>query len=126
MEEIPKIVKYGFLISLISHIVFGVWFFLAPELWNSVTGWPSELAAGRIAGAAILAIGIASLFAFRAKTWIEVEVFVLFMIVWSILGSIAAIWAYFTMTLPAVLWINIVILLVLLIMFLYGYMLARK
>ncbi|MFW9921177.1 MAG: hypothetical protein ACFFED_16360 [Candidatus Thorarchaeota archaeon] len=126
MEEIPKVVRYGFLISLISHIVYGAWFFLAPELWNSLTGWPSELAAGRTAGAAILAIGIATIFAFRAKTWKEVEIFVLFMIFWCLLGPIAAIWAFFTMTLPVVVWINIVILLLLLVMFGYGYMLSRK
>ncbi len=126
MEEIPKIVKYAFLISLISHIAYGAFFFLAPEVWNDLTGWPSELASGRIVGAAIVAIGLGGLFAFQAKTWNEVKVFVLFMIFWCILGPIAAMWAFFTMTLPIVLWVNIIILLVLLIMFIYGYMLAGK
>lgn len=126
MEEIPTIVKYGFLVSLIVHLVFGAWFFFLPELWNSVTGWPSELASGRIAGAAILAIGIATLFAFKATQWKEVEIFVLFMIFWCILGSVGAIWAFFTMTLPIIIWLNIVILLVLLIVFIYGYMLSRN
>ena len=126
MEEIPKITKYAFLISLIAHILFGAWFFLAPELWNSVTGWPSELASGRIAGAAILAIGLATIFAFQAKTWSEVRIFAMFMFLWCLLGSIAAIWAFFTMTLPVVVWINIVILLIVLVMFLYSFMLERK
>lgn len=126
MEEIPGIVKYAFLISLITHIVYGIWFFFAPELWNSVTGWPSELASGRTLGGVVLAVGIASIFAYRAKTWAEVEIFVLFMMLWAIFGSIGMIWAYATMTLPWVAWINVAILLVLLVMFGYGYNEARK
>ncbi len=126
MEEIPKIVNYAFLISMITSIVYGAWFFLAPETWNSLTGWPSELAAGRTLGATILAIGLASVFAFRAKTWKEVEVFALFIMFWAIFGTIAMVWAYATMTLPWQAWINVAILLILLIMLGYGYSQARK
>ena len=75
--EITKLAKYVFLIHFITCMIFGAWYFISPESWSALTGWPTETAAGRILGAALIALGLAAFFAFRASTWEEIEIIVL-------------------------------------------------
>jgi len=121
-EEITKISKYIFLIAFIVQVIFGIWYFIAPETWSTLTGWPVETAAGRALGAAIMTLALGSFLAYRATSWDKVELFVIMQILWNILGLIAMLWAYFTMTLPVAIWLIVGLLGLLLILFLYVYM----
>ncbi len=125
-EEISKISKYIFLLAFIVQIIFGVWFFVAPETWSTLTGWPVETAAGRALGAAIIVLALGGLLAYRAASWDKVELFVIMQILWNILGLIAMLWAYFTMTLPVATWLIVGLLGLLLILFLYVYMQEKQ
>jgi len=120
--EISKLSKYIFLNEFILQIIFGVWYFLAPEIWSSLAGWPLELSAGRVLGAAIIALAIGGLFAYRATSWDKVELYVMMQLFWNIFGLIAILWAYVTMTLPIATWLIVGLLGLFLILFLYVYM----
>ena len=117
----PKMAKYVFLLHFIVCIVLGVWYFLAPELWSSVTGWPTETAAGRMIGAAIIAFGIGSFFCFRATTWEQIEIMVLLEIVWNLLACIGMLWNIAYLNLPLVAWMNTVLVGMFFVLFFYLY-----
>ncbi len=121
-EEISTLSKYIFLLAFIAQIIFGIWYFVAPESWVTLTGWPSELASGRVLGAACIALAIGGLFSYRAASWDKVEIYVMIQLFWNILGLIAMLWAYFTMTLPVATWLIVGLLGLFLILFLYVYM----
>jgi len=120
--ELSKLSKYIFLLAFIAQIIFGVWFFLAPESWSTLTGWPTETAAGRALGAGIIALAMGGLLAYRATSWDKVELYVIMQLFWNIFGLIAMLWAYFTMTLPMATWLIVGLLGLYLILFLYVYM----
>ena len=119
--ELSNLAKYIFLFAFLIQIVFGVWYFIAPESWSTLTGWPLELGAGRALGAAIMALALGSLLAYRAASWEQVELFVIMQILWNILGIVAMLWAYATMALPVVTWLIVGLLALVLILFIYVY-----
>ena len=98
--ELSSLTKYIFLLTFIAQIIFGVWFFVSPESWVVMTGWPNEIAAGRVLGAIIMVFALGSLLAFRATSWEQVELFVIMQLLYNILGFVAMLWNYATMTLP--------------------------
>ena len=118
---LSNLAKYIFLFTFLIQIVFGVWYFIAPESWSTLTGWPLELGAGRVLGAAIMALALGSLLAYRAASWEQVELFVIMQILWNILGLVAMLWAYATMTLPIATWLIVGLLALVLILFIYVY-----
>ena len=119
--ELSNLAKYIFLFVFLIQIVFGVWYFIAPESWSTLTGWPLELGAGRVLGAAIMALALGSLLAYRAASWEQVELFVIMQILWNILGLVAMLWAYATMALPLATWLIVGLLALVLILFIYVY-----
>ncbi|MGY5863428.1 MAG: hypothetical protein RTV41_02430 [Candidatus Thorarchaeota archaeon] len=120
--ELSKISKYIFLLAFIAQIIFGVWYFVAPDSWSALTGWPLELSAGRVLGAAIVALALGGLLAYRATSWDKVELYVMMQLFWNVFGLIAILWAYFTMTLPVATWLIVGLLGLYLILFLFVYM----
>ena len=124
--EISIISKYIFLLAFITQIIFGIWFFVAPETWVTLTGWPSELASGRALGASIIALAIPGLFAYQATSWDRVELYVIMQLIWNIFGLVAMLWAYFTMTLPMATWLIVGLLGLFLVLFLYVYMQEKQ
>jgi len=120
--ELSSLSKYVFLLAFIAQIIFGIWYFVAPESWVTLTGWTTELASGRVLGAACIALAIGGFLAYRATSWDKVEVYVMMQLFWNILGIIAMLWAYFTMTLPVATWLIVGLLGLYLILFLIVYM----
>jgi len=98
--ELSKTTKYIFLSHFIAVMIFGVWFFVSPESWSTLTGWPNEPSAGRILGGVLIAIGFSSLLAFRATTWEEVEIIVIMVLIYNIVGIVGMLWNYAYLTLP--------------------------
>jgi len=119
--EIPSFAKYIFLLGFIVSLVFGVWYFLSPESWSAITGWPIETAAIRILGSLLLMLSVGAILAFRATTWKEVELYVLMVIVWTLLGTIGMLWNMLSMTLPVIGWLNTGLTAMFLVLYLYVY-----
>ncbi|MFW9910142.1 MAG: hypothetical protein ACFFEF_16415 [Candidatus Thorarchaeota archaeon] len=119
--EIPKLAKYIFLLHFIVALVFGAFWFLMPEYWNSLTGWPDEVASGRIVGMATLVMAVGSLLAYMKSTWEQVEIYVIMELVFNILGAVAMIWNALTITLPVVAWALVGLLALFSVLFLYVY-----
>jgi hypothetical protein len=125
MADLPNLAKNVFLLHFIVALVFGAFWFLMPEYWNTLTGWPDEVASGRIVGMATLMVAVGSFLAYRKTTWEEVEIYVIMELVFNILGAIAMLWNMLTMTLPIIGWILIGLLALFSVLFLYVYFTAR-
>jgi hypothetical protein len=124
--EIPSFAKYIFLLGFLTSIIFGVWSFLVPDSFSAVTGWPVEPAAIRLVGSFLIMFGIAAILAYRATSWKEVELYVLMIIFWTILGTIALVWSTITVPLPIIGWLLAGLLVVFLVLYLFIYMKARS
>ena len=123
--EIPTTAKYVFLLHFIVALVFGAFWFLMPEYWSTLTGWPVEYASGRLVGMATLMMAIGSFLAYQKTTWEQIEIYVIMELVFNILGIIGMLWSMFTMTLPVVAWALIGLLGLFAILFLYIFFTAR-
>jgi hypothetical protein len=123
--EIPSYAKYIFLLGFITSILFGIWAFIIPDSFSAITGWPVEPAATRLVGSFLTMLGIAAIFAYRATSWKEVELYVLMIIIWMILGIIALVWSTLTVPLPIIGWLLAGLLGLFLILYLFIYMKAR-
>ncbi|MHA2352671.1 MAG: hypothetical protein ACXABX_06085 [Candidatus Thorarchaeota archaeon] len=119
--EIPSYAKYIFLLGFITSFVFGVWSFLSPESYSAITGWPDEPTASRLVGSFLIMLGIAAILAYRATSWKEIELYVLMIILWTILGSIALIWSTLVVPLTIIGWLLTGLLVVFLVLYLYIY-----
>ena len=119
--EIPSYAKYIFLFGFIVSLIFGAWFFISPESYSAITGWPSENAALRVTGSLLLMMSVGAILAFRATSWKEVEIYVLMVTVWSLIGTIAMVWNMLVMTLPLAGWFNTGLTAMFFVLYLYVY-----
>ena len=125
-EEIPSFAKYIFLLGFITSFIFGLWSFILPDSFSAITGWPVEPAATRLVGSFLTMLGIAALLAYRATSWKEVELYVLMIILWMLLGTIALVWSTLTVPLPIIGWLLAGLLMLFLVLYLFIYMKARS
>ena len=125
IADIPKSAKYVFLLHFIIALIFGAIWFLMPEYWNTLTGWPNEVASGRIVGMATLMVAIGSIMAYQKATWEQVEIYVIMELVFNILGAIGMLWNMLTISLPIIGWILVGLLVVFSVLFLYVFSTAR-
>ena len=90
---ISNTLKYIFLIYFILSLIFGIIFFLIPEEITTMTAWPFlDPVTERVMGSMFLGWAIGSLFAYRAKEWSEVKIFVLASLTWCLFGTVAFVW----------------------------------
>jgi hypothetical protein len=126
MAEVPALAKYVFLLHFIVALVFGALWFLMPEMWNTLTGWPDEVASGRMIGMATLMMAIGSFLAYQKTTWEQVEIYVVMELVFNILGAIGMVWNLLVLTtLPIVGWLLVGLLGLFAVLFLYVFFTAR-
>lgn len=123
--EIPNFAKYIFLLGFIVSLIYGAWYYLLPESWSAITGWPEEPASIRIIGSLLLMLSFAAILAYRAASWKEVELYVLMVIVWTLLGTIGMVWSMLVMTLPIAGWLNASLTTLFFILYLYVYYQCR-
>lgn len=119
--EIPSFAKYIFLFGFIVSLIFGAWYFLLPESWSTITGWPVETASGRILGALLIVLALGSILAYRSSSWKEVELFVIVLIAWNLLGTIGMVWNMLVLTLPIAGWFMTGLLVLFFVLNLYVY-----
>ncbi len=100
-----------FLVHVIVGGIFGLIYLLIPETWGNLVSWPvQEPAVYRLIGAAVLGFAASSWFAYRAAGWERVKIVVQMEIVWTVLGTLVMLWGLIFAGLPAIGWLNAVIL----------------
>ncbi|MHA2141007.1 MAG: hypothetical protein ACXADC_11050 [Candidatus Thorarchaeota archaeon] len=121
--ELPSFLRYLFLVHFVIAIAYGAWYFFSPQSWVDLTGWPyNDPAAYRVMASMMIALGIGSLLAYRANSWEKVEILMIIEIIWLIMGSVGLIWAMFeNLAIPIAGRVNLAIMLLLLIFFIYAY-----
>ncbi|MFW9804355.1 MAG: hypothetical protein ACFFFC_16985 [Candidatus Thorarchaeota archaeon] len=127
--EMPSILKYVFLLHFIVCMIFGFLFFLSPEFYADATAWPFfDPVAARVMGSGFLAIGIASLFGYRAASWEEVKIVVICDMVFTLFGMLSMVWMMVLhTTIPALVgWFNTSMFVLFFILFLYSYYIATR
>jgi hypothetical protein len=77
-------------------------------------------------GAACIALAIGSFLAYRAKSWEQIQVFVLLIIIWAIMSVVGMLWNIMTRTLPIVAWFMAGLAGLFLLLFCYVYYSGRK
>ena len=125
-EEIPSFAKYIFLLGFITSIIFGVWAFISPESYSAITAWPDEPAATRLVGSFLIMLAFAAILAYRATSWKDVELYVLMIILWILLGSISLVWSTLVVPLPIIGWALTGLLMMFFVLYLYVYMQGRS
>ncbi len=119
--ELPSFAKYVFLLGFIVSVIMGGWSFLSPESWCAITEWPTEIVSVRVVGALLLTLAVAAILAFRAKSWKEVELYVLTIICFSILGAVAMVWDIAVNGLPLIGLLNTGLLVLFFVLYTYVY-----
>ena len=126
--EIPAILKYAFIFHMIVAFVLGAWFFIAPNTWVDLIGWPYyDPSVDRVMASLMFGFGVTSLLGFRADSYEKVEIVVIGEIVYSIFGTIAMIW--FMLTEPAapmIGWALAALPVLFLVLFGYSYYIAKE
>ena len=109
-KQSSKGLKNLFLFHFIVAIVFGLTYLLIPETFASIVQWPlRETFPYRLLGAALLGFGVSSWLAFKNPLWESVKIVVVMEIVWCGLGTLVMLWGMFTQGLPAIGWLNTVL-----------------
>jgi len=121
-EQIPYGLKITFLVHFVVAGIFGLVFLLIPEMFGGMMGAPiNEPSTFRLVGAALVAFAASSWFAYRETVWDRVKIVVQMEIVWTILGVLATLYGLVYEGLPAGDWMNVVILGVFAVAFIFFY-----
>lgn len=102
--------KITFLVHLIVGLFFGLIYLLVPKWWGDLISWPMpDPDLWRMVGAAVLAFTVSSWFAYRAELWERVKIVVQAEIVWTVLATLVLLLGLLFTGLPAIGWVNAVI-----------------
>lgn len=121
-EQIPYGLKITFLVHFVVAGIFGAGFLLIPEMLTGMLGARAmEPTTFRLVGAAMLAFAASSWLAYRQPVWERVKIVVQAEIVWTILGVLATLYGLMFEGLPAADWMNVLILGVFAVVFIFFY-----
>ncbi len=110
-KQILPGLKTAFLAHFIVGTIFGIIYLLIPEAWGNLIGWPiKEAMPYRLIGAAILGFASSSWLAYNETAWERVKIVVEMEIVWTVLGTLVMLGGLFFAGLPAIGWVNAIIL----------------
>jgi hypothetical protein len=102
--ELPSFAKYIFLLGFIVSLIVGVWSFLSPDTWSTITDWPAENSSVRLIGSFLIMLAVAAVLAYRARTWKEVEIYVFIIIIWTFIATVGMVWSIMTEALSIIGW----------------------
>jgi len=121
-KQISPGLKTLFLVHAIVSTIFGLAYLLMPDVWGSLTGVPmQEPGWYRAIGAAILGFATSSWLAYREAAWEKVKIVVQMEIVWSILGTLVALWGLIFAGFPTADWLSALVLGGFAVAFTYSY-----
>ena len=108
-KQISSGLKVTFLVHVIVGAIFGLVMLLVPGVWNLIGVTVQEPAMYRLTGAAILGFTTSSWLAYKETAWEKVKIVVQMEIVWTILATLVLLWGLIFAGLPAIEWMNAVI-----------------
>jgi hypothetical protein len=124
-KQISNGLKNTFIFHFIVAIVFGLTYLLIPDTWATIVQWPlRETFPYRLLGAALLGFGVSSWLAFKNPLWESVKIVVVMEIVWCGLGTVVMLWGMVIQGLPAIGWLNTVLMVFFTVTF--GFFLIRE
>jgi hypothetical protein len=110
-KEVKQGLKVTFLVHFVVALIFGLVYLLIPQTYAAAIGWPEiDTDLARVLGAALLGFATSSILAYRETAWEKVIIVVRMEIVWTVLGALATIWGLLFGGLPAIAWLNAVLL----------------
>jgi len=110
-KQISPGLKTLFLVHAIAGTIFGLAYLLMPDVWGSLTGVPmQEPGWYRAIGAAILGFATSSWLAYKETAWDKVKIVVQMEAIWSILGTLVALWGLLFAGFPTADWLNALVL----------------
>lgn len=120
--EIEKLTQYWFLFSFVLQLFFGLTFIFLLDIFLDMLYWPyTDPGVPRLFGAALLGYSVLNLFAYRKKEWECVKMVVLQQIIWIIFEIIAMLYIHFGLPTHPIVWMNTIIWIVQVIVFIYIY-----
>jgi hypothetical protein len=108
-KQISKGLKTTFLVHIIVGLIFGLFMFLYPKGWSIFGVDVKEPEMYRLVGAAILGFTASSWWAYKESLWDKVKIVVKMEIVWTTLAALALLYGLLFAGLPAIEWLNFVI-----------------
>lgn len=91
-KQILPGLKLTFLIHSIVAVIVGLIFMLAPQFWPNLFGQALiDVGTYRVLGAAIIAFGLSSWWAYREVLWERVKIVTEMEIVWTVLGALVTV-----------------------------------
>ncbi|MHA1863409.1 MAG: hypothetical protein ACTSWA_06550 [Candidatus Thorarchaeota archaeon] len=126
--EIPTVLKYTFIFHMIVAFVLGAWFFIAPNTWVDLVGWPYfDPSVDRVMASLMIAFGVTSFLGLKADSYEKVEIVVIGEIVYALLATIAMFWFMLAeTTAPMIGWALAGLQVVFLVLFGYSYYIAKE
>lgn len=114
--------KLTFLIHCITALIVGLIFLVVPQFWATLFGQSlTDPGIYRVLGAAIIAFGMSSWWAYRESLWAHVKIVTETEIVWTVLGALMTVYALlFENMIPAG-WLMAIVLVAFAIAFVYFY-----
>jgi len=109
-KQISPGLNKTFLAHSIVGAIFGFVLLLVPDVLGTMSGQPIiESIAYRWVGAAVLAFSVSSWLSYKQKLWDKVKIVVQMEIVWTTLFVVVAVYGILSGELPAMDWINVII-----------------
>jgi len=121
-----KLTKYWFLFSCVLQLFFGLTFIFLLDIFLDMMYWPyTDPGIPRLFGASLLGYSFLNFLAYRKKEWECVKIVVLQQIVWIIIEIAAMIYIHVGLPTHPIVWINTIIWIVQVIVFIYIYIQRR-
>ncbi|MFX0034297.1 MAG: hypothetical protein ACFE9I_01490 [Candidatus Hermodarchaeota archaeon] len=126
-KEILKITKIVFVLQAIVGVIFGLFFVFGAEMMFEIYNWPYNAPVfSRLLGMDFIALAFLLLLSYRENEWEKVKNIVIYMIVWTVLNSIAFIVLHIIFALPILNLTNIVQYIIFAVLYCYIFIQQRK
>jgi amino acid transporter len=114
--------KLTFLIHCIVALIVGLILVVVPQFWATLFGQSiTDVAPYRVLGAAILAFGMSSWWAYRETLWQHTRIVTEMEIVWTVLGALVTIYALLFESMITAGWLMAIVLALFAVAFVYYY-----
>jgi hypothetical protein len=121
-KQILPGLKLTFLIHSIVAMIVGLIFMLAPQFWPNLFGQALiDVGTYRVLGAAIIAFGMSSWWAYRETLWERVKIVTEMEIVWTVIGTLVTVFGLLFEGMIVAGWIMAFTLAVFAVVFVYMY-----
>lgn len=98
--------KTTFLVHAVVSLAFGLVMYLVPVWFGSIIQWtPLDPIMTSFMGAALLALGVSSVFGYRASHWEDVRILVVADAVFTVTGTLAALYYLLVVGAPLFTWV---------------------